>query len=271
MSPLLLVTKHGGRTGTDDRINLEKDEYIIGIDGCTGVNVDSIRIHTNKRVFGPFGKNGDGSDCYHFFREGHILDLGGWPHKQRATEHCHRGQLPADGEIIGFYGKVHAGDVITQIGVITRSIGHTQTGWHRCRKCSCLVHRENPSSCPGVCMAASNAGGPHDPVGSGDYELICHGSLPSTQPDFKKCERCCALFHSSNPSPSHCPVGGEHKASGSRTYSLYHDNKDSFGEDGWLWCARCGSIFHSETPGICPVGRAVHDGKASFKYKMMLR
>jgi hypothetical protein len=51
---------HGGGGGDspDHVLLLDNDEVIIGISGQCGTVVDSIRIHTNKKNFGPFGGNG---------------------------------------------------------------------------------------------------------------------------------------------------------------------------------------------------------------------
>jgi hypothetical protein len=262
---------HGGREGETATIKLEDGEHIIGVDGCTGTNGDAIRIYTNRRVIGPFGNASGGDHCYHFFRAGHPLDLSGWPHKShKSSDHCHRGELPIDGEVIGFYGKVHDNNVITQVGVIARSIGHIQSGWRWCRQCSCLVFREGLTSPSGVCQGGE-VGGSHVTDGSYNYGLICHGPWPGTQPEWKQCDRCRALYQFTNPIPSHCPAGGPHASTSSRVYSLYHDIADPFGQDGWRWCGDCGALFHPQVAGACPARKDGHGRGYSFNYRLMTR
>jgi Jacalin-like lectin domain len=50
--------KHGGGGGRTATFRLEPGEYIVGISGRCGTYVDSLRIHTNRRVSQPFGGGG---------------------------------------------------------------------------------------------------------------------------------------------------------------------------------------------------------------------
>ncbi len=50
--------RRGGRGGTEGRFRLDADEYIIGLSGRCGDQVDSLRIHTNKRTSEVFGGRG---------------------------------------------------------------------------------------------------------------------------------------------------------------------------------------------------------------------
>ncbi len=54
--------RHGGNGGDLTSLRLDPDEYIIGLSGRCGDGIDSIRIHTNKRVSRPFGGRGGDRD-----------------------------------------------------------------------------------------------------------------------------------------------------------------------------------------------------------------
>ncbi|PCK07589.1 MAG: hypothetical protein COA42_13465 [Alteromonadaceae bacterium] len=50
----------GGHGGEVNSVELEKDEYLVGIDGKAGRYVDQITLYTNHRTLGPYGgKGGD--------------------------------------------------------------------------------------------------------------------------------------------------------------------------------------------------------------------
>ena len=94
---------HGGFGGDADSFLLDEDEYLIGISGRTGDNVDSICFITNKRSSRIFGRNG-GDKAYEFKWLGE--------------------------EIVGFHG--HSGQYIGQIGVFLRKArnGHELIAQH---------------------------------------------------------------------------------------------------------------------------------------------
>ncbi len=54
--------RHGGNGGDLTSLRLDPDEYIIGISGRCGDGIDSLRIHTNKRISRPFGGRGGNRD-----------------------------------------------------------------------------------------------------------------------------------------------------------------------------------------------------------------
>jgi predicted flap endonuclease-1-like 5' DNA nuclease len=82
----------GGRGGLHHTVTLEADEYLTGVSGRCGHFIDSIRIHTNKRVTDSYGGRG-GEEEYRF-------------------------EAAANGEIVGLVGR--AGWFIDQLGVIVR-------------------------------------------------------------------------------------------------------------------------------------------------------
>lgn len=80
---------HGGRGGRSRIFRLDADEYIIGLSGRYGDNIDSLRVHTNKRTSELFGGRGGDNDF--------------------------RIEVPAGNQAIGFSGR--AGDYIDAIGL----------------------------------------------------------------------------------------------------------------------------------------------------------
>jgi hypothetical protein len=92
--------KHGGEGGDlHEEVVLLSGEYIIAFTGIAGCNVDKLSIHTNLRVFGPFGW-GTGSD-----------------------DPCGNGtefalQPPPGYEIVGVWGR--AGERVDQLGALAR-------------------------------------------------------------------------------------------------------------------------------------------------------
>lgn len=85
--------KHGGGGGTQTKIELDNDEYLVGIQGRYGATVDSISLTTTKRSLGKYG--GDGGNV--------SFDYNTSP------------QMPKI-EIIAFFGR--SGDKIDAIGCI---------------------------------------------------------------------------------------------------------------------------------------------------------
>ncbi len=55
-------SRHGGSGGRESVFRLDADEYIIGLSGRYGDTIDSLRIHTNKRVSEAFGGRGGDRD-----------------------------------------------------------------------------------------------------------------------------------------------------------------------------------------------------------------
>jgi hypothetical protein len=58
----LLGQRHGGPGGQRNVFRLDSDEYIIGISGRYGENIDSIQIQTNKRTSPLYGGHGGDQD-----------------------------------------------------------------------------------------------------------------------------------------------------------------------------------------------------------------
>ena len=78
-------TQHGGGGGSLNQILLSNNEYIVRVDGRSGIYIDQLTFTTNlENVFGPFG--GDGGDPFSlpnlsvggfFGRSGDLLDAVG--------------------------------------------------------------------------------------------------------------------------------------------------------------------------------------------------
>jgi hypothetical protein len=86
---------HGRAAGVCEILRLDADEFMVRISGRFGAHVDSIRIHTNKRVLPLLGRE-DGGGVY-------VYEA-----------------LPGT-EIVGFCGR--AGSRLDAIGVILRRRG----------------------------------------------------------------------------------------------------------------------------------------------------
>ncbi|MBZ5497514.1 MAG: hypothetical protein LAP85_14020 [Acidobacteriia bacterium] len=82
--------RHGGSGGGLNTFRLDPDEYIIGLSGRCGDQVDSLRIHSNKRTSALFGGRGGNRD--------------------------YRIDVPAGYQAVGFAGR--AGDLMDAIGLI---------------------------------------------------------------------------------------------------------------------------------------------------------
>jgi hypothetical protein len=80
---------HGGRSGTGSSFKLDADEYIIGLSGRCGDQIDSLRIQTNKRTSPLFGGRGGNRD--------------------------YRIDVPAGNQAVGFAGR--AGDSLDAVGL----------------------------------------------------------------------------------------------------------------------------------------------------------
>jgi hypothetical protein len=88
--------RYGSAQGTKHTFTLQADEYIIGISGRYGTFVDSIIIHTNRRMSRSFG--GPGGSAEYIY------------------------EAPAGYEVAGFCGREGEGEgaVIDAIGVVLR-------------------------------------------------------------------------------------------------------------------------------------------------------
>jgi hypothetical protein len=86
---------HGSPTGMPHVLRLAADEFIVGIKGQFGTQVDSICITTNKQVSPVFGREG-GNVAYLY-------------------------ETSPGSEIVGFYGR--AGAALDAIGVVVRGRG----------------------------------------------------------------------------------------------------------------------------------------------------
>lgn len=84
--------RNGGPGGQLYRFILHRGEFIMGISGRYGRFVDSIRIHTNRRVSPRYG------------------GIGG--------THNYRAIAPSNTEIIGFFGR--SGLYVDAIGIVVR-------------------------------------------------------------------------------------------------------------------------------------------------------
>jgi predicted flap endonuclease-1-like 5' DNA nuclease len=86
------LSRIGGHSGLDHAFVLDDDEYLTGISGRSGVYLDSIRFHTNKRTSDTFGGHG-GENEYRF-------------------------DAAANAEVAGFFGR--SGWFIDALGIVTR-------------------------------------------------------------------------------------------------------------------------------------------------------
>jgi len=82
--------RHGGSGGRVMVFRLDPDEFITGLSGRYGENVDSLRIHTNRRTSELFGGPGGNRD--------------------------YRIDVPRGNEAVGFAGR--AGDGVDAIGLV---------------------------------------------------------------------------------------------------------------------------------------------------------
>jgi len=85
-----LGVRHGGSGGRMSPLRLQADEYITGISGRYGDNIDSMRIHTNRRVSPLYGGRGGDRD--------------------------YAVQVPSGMQAVGFAGRT--GDLVDAIGLI---------------------------------------------------------------------------------------------------------------------------------------------------------
>ena len=96
----VLGPRHGGSGGRSNVLRLDSDEYITGISGRYGDQIDSISIQTNKRTSPFFGGAGGKRD----YRIG----------------------VPAGNQAIGFIGR--SGKYLDAIGLIFIPVNLRQAG-----------------------------------------------------------------------------------------------------------------------------------------------
>jgi len=82
--------RHGGPGGQAKSFRLDSDEYIVGISGRYGKNIDSLRIQTNKRTSSLYGGSGGRQD--------------------------YRIDVPRDNQAVGLIGR--SGILLDAIGLI---------------------------------------------------------------------------------------------------------------------------------------------------------
>ncbi len=96
----VLGPRHGGSGGRENALRLDSDEYITGISGRYGEQIDSIRIQTNKRTSPLFGGSGGNRD--------------------------YRIEAPQGNQAIGFIGR--SGDYLDAIGLLSVPVNLRQAG-----------------------------------------------------------------------------------------------------------------------------------------------
>jgi hypothetical protein len=104
---------------------------------------------------------------------------------------------------------------VTNSVLFSGSGGSSQNGWRWCRRCQHLFYGGLGN---GVCPL----GGPHDPMGSGDYWLRHNDYSAPGQPGWRWCRKCQILFYNGNGQFGICPTGGGHDPTGSGAYTLMH-------------------------------------------------
>jgi hypothetical protein len=82
--------RHGGPGGQASSFRLDSDEYIVGISGRYGKNIDCVRIQTNKRTSPLYGGSGGRQD--------------------------YRVDVPRDNQAVGLIGR--SGNLLDAIGLI---------------------------------------------------------------------------------------------------------------------------------------------------------
>jgi hypothetical protein len=138
-----------------------------------------------------------------------------------------------------------------------------QDNWRWCHKCQGLYFGGNPGShCP--------AGGPHENVGSGNYDIVHNWAAAPGQDGWRWCHKCQGMYFSVNPG-SHCPAGGAHDLTGSGAYKLIFNAWGSPAQYNWRWCHKCQGLYFAGNPGShCPAGGA-HDSAGSGNYSLIIR
>jgi Matrixin len=124
-----------------------------------------------------------------------------------------------------------------------RALYPSQPEWRWCHRCQGLFFGGNAGpKCP--------AGGAHEKVGSGNYQLA-HNLTPTPgwQNDWRWCRKCQGMFFGGNPG-SRCPTGGAHDKVGSGNYSLLNNAPSTSGQQpNWRWCRNCQGLFFGGNSG----------------------
>lgn len=122
-----------------------------------------------------------------------------------------------------------------------------QDNWQWCRRCMGLAFFGNGA------LGACPAGGEHDHIGSGNYNLPLSGDGHAGQNNWRWCRNCQGLYFVGNGSHGRCPAGGAHVEDGSGDYVMTSADP---GQHGWRWCGQCQGLFFSGdgTLGVCPAG-----------------
>jgi hypothetical protein len=143
--------------------------------------------------------------------------------------------------------------------VADTSVG--QDNWRWCHKCQGLYFGGNPGPvCP--------AGGAHENIGSGNYELVQNRIGAPGQDDWRWCHKCQGLYFGGNPGPI-CPAGGPHENVGSGNYFLIQNAWGSPAQNDWRWCHKCQGLYFAGNPGpVCPAGGA-HENVGSGDYSLL--
>jgi len=143
-----------------------------------------------------------------------------------------------------------------------------QDNWRWCNKCQGLAFAGNSS--PGTCPAGQS----HDHSGSGNYRLVQNTPvlLPSSQDNWRWCNKCQGLSFGGSSSSGTCPAGGTHDHAGSGNHDLIQNTSVSIPEtqDNWRWCNKCQGLSYggSSSSGTCPAG-GTHDHKGSGNYVLI--
>jgi hypothetical protein len=116
----------------------------------------------------------------------------------------------------------------------------------------------------GVAVSKCPAGGTHTPSGqsgSANY-ILPYGApiAPSSQNNWRWCNKCQGLFYGGGLAASKCPAGGTHTPpdqSGSVDYILpYGAPINESGQNNWQWCNKCQGLYYGGNLAAskCPAG-----------------
>ena len=142
-------TRRGGRGGRGQVLRLDSDEYITGISGRCGEQVDSLRIITNKRTSPTFGGRGGSRDFQFSAPSGsQVVGFAG-----RAGEHLDAIGLTysqPDRRFGGRYGERFGGRLARQGGTVIggETIAASPSTCNipsRSNRCSVTVQGNNPN------------------------------------------------------------------------------------------------------------------------------
>ena len=94
-------------------------------------------------------------------------------------------------------------------------------------------------------------------------------SKTKAQDNWRRCEKCFALFYDGFPNKGVCPMGGGHKAHLGFNFYLRYDAPARMGDQSaWRYCDKCHAMFYDGYPnkGNCPAGGGHH----AYGYKFTL-